>query len=172
MPTHYKGKPEEVRALNAFINLIRASDSLASRLGAQLEAYGLTPGQFGALETLHHLGPLCQHALAEKLLRSGGNVTLVVDNLEKHGWVRRVRLKEDRRMVRIHLTPAGERLIARVFPQHLEALVEEISRLTPAEQESLRAICRKLGRGEEAANGRSKSFGKEKETRHVASSSQ
>lgn len=156
MPTHYTGDRETVRALNAFINLVRASDSLLARLSPLFEPHGLTPGQFGVLETLFHLGPLCQHALAEKLLRSGGNVTLVVDNLEKHGWVRRVRQEKDRRMVMIHLTPAGERLIARVFPEHAKALVREMSRLTSSEQESLRRICRKLGRGGAGEKDRSK----------------
>lgn len=168
MPTHFKGTREETRALNAFINLMRASDSLHARLSARLEPYGLTPGQFGVLEALHHLGPMCQHALAEKLLRSGGNVTLVVDNLEKHAWVRRVRQKSDRRMVMIHLIPAGERLIARVFPQHVQGLVEEMSSLTAAEQENLRHICRKLGRAGQTA----KDTDFKKETHHVASSSQ
>ena len=75
MPTHFKGRKETVRALNAFVNLIRASDSVAAHLGAQIEESGLTMGQFGVMEALLHLGPMCQHALAEKLLRSGGNVT-------------------------------------------------------------------------------------------------
>ena len=89
MPTHFKGRKETERALSAYINLIRASDSLVSKVSAHLEQSGVTLGQFGVLEALHHLGPMCQHALAKKLLRSGGNVTLVVDNLEKRGWVRR-----------------------------------------------------------------------------------
>lgn len=165
MPTRYKGTREEVRALNAFINLMRASDSLAGRLSERFETHGLTTGQFGVLEALHHLGPMCPHALAEKLLRSGGNVTLVVDNLEKHGWVRRVRQKTDRRMVRIHLTPAGERLIARVFPEHVRELVEEMRSLTAAEQESLRNICRKLGRAGRAEKEKEL----KKEAQHVAS---
>jgi MarR family transcriptional regulator, 2-MHQ and catechol-resistance regulon repressor len=168
MPTHYKGSREAVRALNAFINLQRASDSLIARLGAGLERHGLTPGQFGALEALYHLGPLCQHALAEKLLRSGGNLTVVVDNLEKHGWVRRVRQEEDRRMVKIYLTPSGERLIARVFPAHLKDLMEEMASLTATEQSSLRNICRKLGRAGRLVNPGSP----KKEVRNARSSSQ
>jgi MarR family 2-MHQ and catechol resistance regulon transcriptional repressor len=146
MPTHYQGSKETVRALNAFINLERASDTVNGRLTAPLEAQGLTVGQFGVLEVLLHLGPLCQHELAKKLLRSGGNVTLVVDNLEKHGWVRRVRQQNDRRMVQIQLTPAGHRLISRVFPAHARAIAEEMSRLSAGEQETLRRLCRKLGR--------------------------
>src|SRR5271155_2224260 len=147
MPTHYKGSAETVRALNAHINLARATDSLFARLSPQLEQDGLTLPQFGVLEALLHLGPMCQHALAEKLLRSGGNITLVVDNLEKHGWVRRERQKDDRRMIVIHLTPAGRKLIARVFPRHARAIVKEMSSLDSAEQEALRRLCRKLGRG-------------------------
>jgi MarR family transcriptional regulator, 2-MHQ and catechol-resistance regulon repressor len=146
MPTHFKGRKETVRALNAFVNLMRASDSVAAHLGAQIEESGLTMGQFGVMEALLHLGPMCQHALGEKLLRSGGNVTLVIDNLEKHGWVRRERQKNDRRMVKIYLTPKGERLIARVFPEHAEAVTKEMGCLTPDEQETLRRICRKLGK--------------------------
>jgi MarR family transcriptional regulator, 2-MHQ and catechol-resistance regulon repressor len=146
MPTHYQGSKDTIRALNAYVNLMRASDSVAARMSAQIEESGLTLGQFGVLEVLLHLGPMCQHELGEKLLRSGGNVTLVIDNLEKHGWVRRERQKDDRRMVQVHLTPKGQRLIARVFPGHAEAVAREMSWLTAEEQETLRRICRKLGK--------------------------
>ncbi len=33
MPTHFKGSEEQVRALNAFINLVRGSDSLTAKAG-------------------------------------------------------------------------------------------------------------------------------------------
>jgi MarR family 2-MHQ and catechol resistance regulon transcriptional repressor len=106
-------------------------------------------GQFAVLEALLHLGSMCQHALAEKLLRSGGNMTLVVDNLQKQGWVKRVRQEKDRRMVEIHLTPKGRRLITRIFPEHAKVIAQVMGELTPAEQEDLRRIARKLGRGAE-----------------------
>lgn len=146
MPTHYKGPPETERALSAFINFLRAADSLAARLDSQIEMAGLTHGQFAVLEALFHLGPLNQCDLARKLLRSGGNVTVVIDNLEKRGLVRRERQKEDRRMVIVGLTPSGRRLIARIFPTHAAAITVEMNRLSLEEQETLRALCRKLGR--------------------------
>lgn len=149
MPTHYKGRADTVRALNAYINLARASDSLLGRMSVQLEGDGLTMGQFGVLETLLHLGPMCQRTLGKKLLRSGGNITMVVDNLEKHGWVRREQQEDDRRMIKIHLTQMGRKLIERVFPEHARAIRKEMSVLQPGEQESLRQICRKLGRSGE-----------------------
>jgi MarR family transcriptional regulator, 2-MHQ and catechol-resistance regulon repressor len=149
MPTHFKGCKEAERALSAYINLIRASDSIASKASAQVEQSGITLGQFAVLEALHHLGPMCQHTLGKKLLRSGGNITLVVDNLEKRGWVRRERQKDDRRMVQIHMTPKGARLIAKIFPEHVAAITKIMSELTENEQEELRRIAGKLGHGAE-----------------------
>jgi MarR family transcriptional regulator, 2-MHQ and catechol-resistance regulon repressor len=147
MPTRYRGPERRVRALNAFINLVRASDSVGARLSAKIEAQGLTPAQFGVLEAIYHLGPMCQKALAGKLLRSGGDVTVVVNNLEKRGWARRERQAEDRRMIQIRLRPEGRKLIERIFPQHAEDIAREFSVLEREEQEELRRICRKLGKG-------------------------
>jgi MarR family 2-MHQ and catechol resistance regulon transcriptional repressor len=152
MPSHYQGRRDTIRALNAYINLARASDSLLGRMSAGLERNGLTMGQFGVLETLLHLGPMCQRTLGQKLLRSGGNITLVVDNLEKHGWVRRERQRDDRRMIMIHLTLEGRKLIEGVFPEHARAIKKEMSVLKPQEQESLRRLCRKVGRNGERSH--------------------
>jgi len=151
MPTHYQGSKKDTAALNAYINLVRASETVLDQCDADLQARGLTLGQFGVLEALLHLGPMCQRELGQKLLRSGGNVTLVVDNLERHGWVRRERQKEDRRKTLIRLTAGGRSLIDAAFPLHVKVITKEFGRLTLAEQETLRRLCRKLGRGEEGA---------------------
>jgi MarR family 2-MHQ and catechol resistance regulon transcriptional repressor len=146
VPTHYQGPPDEVAALDAFIKLARAADAVTHRLQPLLTAAGLTAGQFGALEALLHLGPLCQRELGDKLLMSGGNVTMVVGNLERRGLVRRERDATDRRVRRVHLTPAGTELISRLFPQHAAAVAAEFGVLAPAEQDELGRLCRKLGR--------------------------
>lgn len=148
MPTHHKGTPQEVRALNAFIKLTRATDSLMARL-SQGEAFSdLTPTQFGVLESLYHLGPMRQGEISAKLLKSGGNITLVVDNLRKRGLVRRERDAKDRRVVIVSLTEAGRQLIGRIFPGHVADIVGEMSVLTAEEQETLGRLCRKLGKQE------------------------
>ena len=145
MPTHYQGPPEEVRALDTFIKLMRATGSLLAQTSRPLAAEGLTAGQFGVLESLLHLGPLNQCDLARKHLQSGGNITMIVDNLEKAGLVRRERLAADRRYVRVHLTDAGRERIEALFPLHAGNVTRQLSALTAAEQEQLGALCRKLG---------------------------
>lgn len=148
MPTHYRGTQEEVRSLNAYINLMRAASSLTARLQAGLEASGLTSSQFSVLEALYHLGPLCQKDIGQKLLRTSGNITFILDNLAKLKYIRRVREGEDRRFVRIELTDAGLKAIRSALPLHVEAVAKELGVLSEQEQEELRRLCRKLGKAQ------------------------
>jgi MarR family transcriptional regulator, 2-MHQ and catechol-resistance regulon repressor len=145
MPSHYKGTESEIRALSAFINIVRATDSITDKASGLIDKSGLTHGQFAVMEALYHLGPMCQHTLGKKLLRSGGNITTVIDNLERNKLVRRVRNPKDRREIEIHLTPKGRRLIVRVFPEHARVIEKLFSGLTPEEQTELRRIAAKLG---------------------------
>ena len=147
MATKYKGNKEEVSALNAFININRAVESLRSRLTQYYTANGLTVSQFGVLEALFHLGPLCQKKIAEKLLVSGGHITMVIDNLEKRKLVSRKRSETDRRYYNVDLTRKGRELISNIFPKHVKEVVKEFSVLTGNEQEQLRKLCKKLGKG-------------------------
>lgn len=146
MGTHYKGSKEDRNTLDSYIKLMRASDSITARLNKHLGEHGLTISQFGVMEALHHLGPLNQRALGEKLLKSGGNITMVIDNLEKRGWVERKRNPEDRRSVLIHLTDKGREFIESFFPKHLEKINEEFASLSEEEKQELGRLCKKIGK--------------------------
>lgn len=145
MPTKYQGNKEERRALNAYIVLMRAASSLGARVCEGLKKHSLTTAQFGALEALLHLGELTQSELARKLLVTGGNITQLIDGLERRGLVTRDRSTEDRRVIKLALTSAGEELIRKVMPEHVGRIVEELSVLSAAEQAELRKLCRKAG---------------------------
>ena len=144
MGTRHRGSIDEINALNAFIKLQRASESVSTRVHAVLPS-GLTITQFGVLEALHHIGPLCQGELAEKLLRSGGNLTLVVDNLEKAGYVARERDPADRRFVVVKLTDTGLKFIGEIFPRVLSKVTREMGVLSSTELFDLGRLCKKVG---------------------------
>lgn len=133
------------RALNTYTKLMRAAESVTGRVNRFMAAAELTISQFGALEALHHKGPLCQRDIAAKILKSTGNITLVIDNLEKRGLVRREREVADRRYLTVHLTDEGATLIAKTFADVEAAIVAELAVLEPQEQELLGALCKKLG---------------------------
>src|SRR5512137_201268 len=102
-------------ALNTYTKLMRAAESVTSRVNRSMAAFDLTISQFGVLEALYHKGPLCQRDLGAKILKSTGNITLVIDNLEKRRLVRRERDSADRRYLTVHLTATGTGLVAPVF---------------------------------------------------------
>ena len=145
MGTAYKGNEKEVRALNSYIKLMRAAETITSRLNRNLASADLTVSQFGVLEALFHKGALCQRDIAKKILKSTGNITMVIDNLEKRGLVKRERGAEDRSFITIHLTEKGTQLIAEIFPRHAAAITGEMGALTAEEQADLSRLCRKLG---------------------------
>ena len=145
MGTHFKGSKKEIRALDTYIKLIRASESLSSRVHHHLSEYGISSSQFAVLEILKHLGPQCQRDLGNKLLKTGGNVVMIIDNLEKNRLVKRDREGKDRRYVNIQLTPKGRKLIKEIFPKHADGIVKEMNILNKAELEELGRLCRKLG---------------------------
>ena len=142
----YAGTTQERLALSTFVKMVRAANGLSARLNRPLGDAGLSESQFGVLEALLHLGPLHQRELAAKILRTHGNVTLVVDHLEKRGLVRRERGSTDRRYVRVHLTPEGESRVRGLFPAHAARLAEEMSVLDEGEQRELGRLCRRLMR--------------------------
>lgn len=132
-------------ALNIYTKLMRASESVTSRVSPNMAAAGLTISQFGVLEALHHKGPLCQRDIAAKILKSSGNMTLVIDNLEKLGLVKRERINQDRRYLTIRLTEQGQAHIRSVFARVEAAIIEEMGVLTEDEQKQLGQLCKKLG---------------------------
>jgi MarR family transcriptional regulator, 2-MHQ and catechol-resistance regulon repressor len=148
LPTHYTGSLSEIRTLNAFIKLTRCTNSVLARLSGRDTIGKLTPSQFAVLEALYHLGPMTQGEISAKVLKSGSNITTVVDNLEREGLVQRKRDRMDRRVINVHLTEAGKNQLETVLPGHIAALVEEFSILTETEQEMLASLCKKLGKAE------------------------
>jgi MarR family 2-MHQ and catechol resistance regulon transcriptional repressor len=150
MPTHFIGSRTEMRTLDTFIKLTRCTNSVLARLAERNTIGDLTPSQFAALEALYHLGPMTQGEVSMKVLKSGSNLTTVIDNLERDGLVRRERDAKDRRVIHVHLTEAGKGKIEAVFPVHVEALVEEFSVLSASEQETLGEFCKRLGKGRES----------------------
>lgn len=135
---------QEKLALTTFTKLIRAAETVSASVHSELAKYDLTVSQFGVLEALLHLGPMCQKDIAKKILKSTGNITLVIDNLEKRGLVERQRNIEDRRFFSIHLTSEGTYFIQKIFPEHAKRIGEKMAILNEKEQRKLGKLCRKF----------------------------
>jgi MarR family transcriptional regulator, 2-MHQ and catechol-resistance regulon repressor len=136
-------------ALTSYVKLMRAANTARNVAAQHLGSGGLTLTQFAVLEALYHLGPMSLSDIAAKVLTTGGNLTMVVGNLEKQGLAIRQRSPEDGRVLIVVLTAKGKALIRNLFPEHAGAIADFMSALTPAEQKTLGELCRKLGRAVE-----------------------
>ena len=133
--------------LDAYTKLERAHGSLTQAMNGQaVLPKGMTITQFGVLEVLLHKGPLTHCQIAGKILKSRGNLTLVIDNLVRDGLVERQPVAGDRRAVSVALTPEGEKSISSLFPRQAEAIHRVMGVLSPVELSTLAGLCRKLGR--------------------------
>lgn len=145
MGTHYNGSKKVMRALDSYIKLMRAADTINSAVNLSLSKFGLTESQFNVLDALYHLGPLSQKELGYKLLKSGGNITMVIDNLEKDAYVERRRGTEDRRIFFVHLTKEGGEKLEEILPMKVNFITNEMNRLNKTEQIELQRLCKKIG---------------------------
>jgi MarR family transcriptional regulator, 2-MHQ and catechol-resistance regulon repressor len=145
MPTHYEGTDKEQLALDTYIKLQRAAETSLARTTAHLSGRDLNTSQFAILEALYHLGTLSQRELAQKVLRSASNISIVLKAIEKRGLIERERDPADNRYVQVSITEKGRALIASFFDQHVAGIVAEMNALTAEEQAELGRLCRKLG---------------------------
>jgi MarR family transcriptional regulator, 2-MHQ and catechol-resistance regulon repressor len=132
-------------ALDAYAALVRSAAAVAARVNRRLAAHGLTASRFRTLCALASEGPLCPHDVATRLCQTRGNVTGILDNLERRGLVERRREGvKNRRYLAVHLTPRGRRFVASLAPLHARAVLAEMESLTAGQMKTLVSLCRRL----------------------------
>ncbi len=94
-----------------------------------LTNYKITPPQFIALQWLFELGDMTIGDLSTKMYLAFSTTTDLVDRMEKNELVKRVRDEQDRRVVRIHLLPEGERIIEEVIEKRQTYLQNMLTHL-------------------------------------------
>ena len=131
-------------ALEIWEKLSKAHDKVRKVQSKQMFGEKLTSPQFGVLEILLKTGPVPLKRISEEMMVTGANITCVVDNLEKEGFVRRIHSKEDRRVILAELTATGKTKIDSVMPQYMENMSTITSILTEHEQKELTKLLGKL----------------------------
>src|SRR6266540_6596516 len=134
-------------ALEVWVVLARAFNAVERHSRASIARFGLGTTEFGVLEALYHKGELPVCEVQRRILVESSSTTYVVDKLVKRGLVRRRHSGTDRRVVLLALTPAGRRLIRRIFPPHAHAMRQALAALPPREQARAIRLLRALGLG-------------------------
>lgn len=131
-------------ALDLWDKLSKAHDKVRKVQSKQMFEQNLTAPQFGVLEILHKIGPVPLKKVSEEMMVTGANITCVVDNLEKEGFVKRIHSKEDRRVILADLTSQGRAKIESILPAYVKSMENLISVLNGSEQKVLTKLLNKL----------------------------
>lgn len=142
------GKENDLN-LKTVIALNRSFQSLRKRELKTIKKGGLTLAQFGVLEVLYHKGDLRICDIIEKTLSTGGNMTVVIENLLKDGLVVRYPDPNDGRASLIGLSEEGRRIIEEIFPEHVENIGNILEPLSSEEKQQLIDLLKKLSSGVE-----------------------
>ena len=130
--------------LRLIIGLYRTHSRINRSTLRLLSSYNLTIAQFGVLESLYHLGPMRIGDIIDKTLSTSGNMTVVIKNLEKDGWINRCTDPEDKRAFLVTITDKGTDLIATIFPEHIKDLARLLAGLSEGEKKEFLALMKKL----------------------------
>jgi DNA-binding MarR family transcriptional regulator len=99
-----------------FVSLLRTADSLSQEVERLLKSAALTGAQYNVLRILRGAEPeglLCR-GIAECMISRDPDMTRLLDRMEKHGWITRERQKDDRRVIKTHITSEGLKLLRRL----------------------------------------------------------
>jgi len=119
-------------------------------LGSELMQKMSAPVTFPQILMLHFideegLGNLKQ--LADKLEVKPSAVTVMIDRLEKSGYVERSNDPHDRRAIRAAITPLGQEVLEQVTQDRMAIVGHYLSRLEPQEVVIVTELLEKMTRG-------------------------
>lgn len=121
-------------ALKAMVVFRKAQRTLDAQSSAFFQKANLTPTQFSVLEVLYSKGSMRINKLIGSLLATSGNMTVVLKNMERNGWISRCQDAKDKRACLVQLTPEGKALIETILPEHIKRVEALFSVLTETEQ--------------------------------------
>ena len=138
----------------AYLNLWRTYDRLKAIEERVFAEYDLSAQQYNALRLLRDAAPesLPTLVLAARLVSRAPDITRLVDRLEARSLVRRERLANNRRVVRIAITAEGHALLKQMAERVVDCGMKQLGHLSAAELETLIDLLRAARRPHEAAD--------------------
>ncbi|QJA08937.1 MarR family transcriptional regulator [Romboutsia sp. CE17] len=130
--------------LSTLIAFTRAEHKIHNLEYKTIKESGLTISQFGVLEVLYNKGNLRIGEIMEKILTTSGNITVVIKNLEKDGFIKKISDPLDKRSTIISITDKGIKVIEEILPDHIKNINNIFDVLTNEEKIVLKDILNKF----------------------------
>ncbi len=142
----YPAEVVDAEALEGYVALMSAAAEFTNEATRRLAAYGLADARTYILALLLHHEPaeLTHSELSELMGVTKGNITGLINGLERSGYVKRGDRDTDRRVMPIALTASGRHLIEKALREHFSSVAAHMKVLSAAEQKQLVTILSKI----------------------------
>ncbi len=132
------------KSMKTAVKVERFSLKFRNKLVNYLNEFDLTTNQFKVLEVLYHRGDLNIGSITKLTMSTPGNITVVVKNLKRDGWITAIASKKDKRASILTITPKGVEVIEKVFPNHAQNLHKSFEVLNDEELDTLYELLNKV----------------------------
>ncbi|NVJ54487.1 MAG: MarR family transcriptional regulator [Campylobacteraceae bacterium] len=132
------------KSMKTIIRIERIRSKFHNRLVNYLNEFNLTFNQFKVLEVLYHRGDLNIGSITKLTMSTPGNITVVVKNLKRDGWITTISDPEDKRASILTITQKGMEVIEKVFPSHAKNLKKSLEVLSDEELDTLYELLNKV----------------------------
>ena len=135
------------------VALRTADRAICAQTSETLARYGLTTSQFGVLEALYANGELRVCELVRARLSTSGNMTVILRNMERDGYVQRRPDPDDGRSSFVSLTDKGRAVVSRIMPERLARMSHVVDGLDDAEQRELVELLGRIAQHDNTQEG-------------------
>lgn len=132
------------KSMKAVVRLERLRLKIHNQTVNYLNDFNLTFNQFKVLEVLYHRGDLNIGSITKLTMSTPGNITVVVRNLKRDGWITSISDPEDKRASILTLTSKGTEVIETVFPNHAQNLYKSLEVLSDEELDTFYELLNKV----------------------------
>lgn len=110
--------------MKVLISIHKMESFLRTAENTVLKKYQITPMQLGVLDTLSQKGELMIQTLIDEMASTSGNMTVVIRNLDKAGYIYRKSDPSDKRRCVIGLTESGRMKLEEIMPEHMRNVAD------------------------------------------------
>ena len=136
-PRRFDSPEQEV-----YLSLWRTYDRLRIFEDELFARFELTAQQYNLLRLLKAESPQETMALAERLVSRAPDITRMLDKLEARGLIVRERPPENRRVVRVAITPAGRNLLREMAKPVRDCAARQLGHLSAQQLQHLSELLR------------------------------
>jgi len=134
-------------SISVWVRILRVHNVISTEIRRKVGRKGLTLPQLYLITTLGLQGDMPLGKLGQEMLVTKGNITTIVDHLEKSGFVIREQDQEDRRKTWIRFTVKGKHLFGEVLSAYEEEFVPLMNCLSQKELKELSLLLKKMSEG-------------------------